>query len=126
MEKLPTMGNANENAHVAKYLGFDVGPNAEVKSWDAPKAKYWSRVAATGNESHAPRERAKDFATKCVAVFSYVAQLTPPPKEVLSLELRALAKIFKQPFNVWTREAYQSTRMLGMHPVPDIEAYAKA
>ena len=49
--EVPEMGKEIEISHVAKYLGFEVGPKAGDKSWKAPQAKYWSRVVALGNEA---------------------------------------------------------------------------
>ena len=66
-----------------KYLGFFVGPDAGMKSWDAPAEKWASRalqIKRTGGGLHFS---VMMYNTTAVTSLSFVAQLVPAPSEVI-------------------------------------------
>ena len=77
-ETSPLFATEAAIAHGGKYLGFESGPHAGYASWAAPTAKCWSRVHGLASAVLAPKERLREYASKCLTVFSYVQQLSPP------------------------------------------------
>ena len=80
-----------------KYLGRYLGPGAGALQWKGPLGKFKARVLDLSAERAPLNISARQFASKCVSVLGYVAQLVNPPSSLTRVELNAGHRIFRIP-----------------------------
>ena len=99
-----------------KYLGFALGPGAGASSWSGPIAKWRWRVSSISAEGFAPSVGTLCYNFRSLPVLGYVAQLLPPPADLLRLELDAEHRILHFPGRVLAAAAFVHLDEVGMVP----------
>ena len=66
-----------------KYLGFVIGPTASTAQWCGAIDKYKSRVKEINSAGITAKFAISRYNQTAVPVFSYLAQLCPPPRNLI-------------------------------------------
>jgi hypothetical protein len=80
-------------APLAKYLGFFLGPAADLHAWDGPLLKWEARIRTIAASAAAPSVGTTLMATRATPCLGHVAQLMPLPKTSWRREMWAAASV---------------------------------
>ena len=97
-----------------KYLGFMLGPNANDMSWDAPVAKWESRVLAIRSFGIGLFGSILQYNSLAISCMGFISQLEHVPVPVLHKETRMLQLLTRGPYNAISKEALVNLRLLGL------------
>lgn len=78
-----------EVADRGTYIGFEMGPSAVVEQWRGLVAKWRSRVGEIAGIG-APATMASQPFRQRALTLPYLAQLTPPPDDLVTMERHAI------------------------------------
>jgi len=102
----------------AKYLGFYLGPKAGSAQWEKPIAKFQKRCRQLNVEDLPLKMAISRFSYSAVPVLGYVAQLVPPPHNIVRTELTGILQALKLAGNSMSADAAFSLKdWFGVNPV---------
>ena len=108
--------SAVQYEYSARYLGFTLGPEAGDKSWTDPVKKFLQRAQAWSDRQLGLHCTSTSYNIFALSVLTYIAQLLPPPQQVLESERTATLTIAPGPTNWVTTTDLVWLRHLTGHP----------
>jgi exonuclease III len=82
-----------------KYLGFMVGPAADLTRWIAAAAKFWQRGMAARDAGGGFFHNVLSYSIYGTSVLGYLMQLCRIPRDILRMEARLLQYFTHGPWN---------------------------
>ena len=99
----------------AKYLGFFLGPSADVAmQWESPLKGWRSGVAAVADTTVCPAAGTMQYNMRCVPKLAYIGQLVGPPKGLTGMETDRCNKILRLPGRTFGMEAIMHLEQFGL------------
>jgi len=111
---------------MAKYLGFWLGPAAGKRSWDDPSCSWESRTKTIANASASASVSVLGHNSRALPVTQYVAQLLPPPEELLKKEVWATNKLLHLPPRTFPASLGTSLSLIGGKNISTIRSASLA
>ena len=104
-------------ATLCKYLGTFLGPGSGLHMWKDPISKWKSRVSEIAATGAPPSIASSLYSTHALPTLSYIAQLSVPPRELVSKESHAIARVLHVPPNSFSRADFFSMSEWGSVPI---------
>jgi hypothetical protein len=101
-----------------KYLGFMVGPTAELARWVAAAAKFWQRGMAARDAGGGFFHNVLSYSIYSTSVLGYLMQLSRIPRDILRMEARLLQYFTHGPWNATPSSCLLALRDLGFPKEP--------
>ena len=102
----------------AKYLGLYLGPSAGAEQWRKPIQKFLEITAQLKDNDLPMALAVRQFNSRAVPVLGYKAQMVPPPRNIIRIELTGILQALKLAGNSLTADtAYMLKDWLGLDPV---------
>ena len=97
----------------ATYLGWRMGPCAQIAQWADALAKYRHRVEMIATTNVMPFWAMKLYNERCVPVLSYLPSFGPTPPELFKMESHALHRLLGLPGNCGTLQTFGGWHRFG-------------
>ena len=90
------------------YLGVSLGPTAGACFWTPALSKFKARVQEINQRKEPILQSIRSFNSRAFPVLSHLAQLAPPPKNLLQIEMAALSKVTHMATSALTHDGWMS------------------
>ena len=127
------IANVHSSAHLFrvtsafKHLGMLVGPGAHRNRWDAPVAKFLSRVAAIRSSRSSTHEAVAMYQPLAFSTLRFTARFVDPSPSALFAEARGVARIMAAPMHAMPVDLLGGLELLGGRAIlPHLSAVAFA